>query len=155
MSTPTTTAVGTAMPDVALVAPDGSAATLHGVRAGGPAVVYFLRAAGCPVCVRHARGLAALVAQGRLTVPVVLVVPGAAGDAAELARRLRDAAGTRGVTVWASGTGHAAAGLGTFLTLQHSGTFLVGADGTVGYRRAATVPTQSYSERELLAALAG
>ncbi|MFF7475743.1 redoxin family protein [Streptomyces sp. NPDC008092] len=144
-------AVGTAMPDIDLVGPDGLATTLQQVRAGQRAVVYFLRAATCPVCVNHARTLTDLATTGDLgnNVRVVLVAPGEPLDAAELARRI----GNDTVGSWASGSGHEAAGLGSFLALQHSGTFLVNADGTVAYRRTATLPPNSFSRRELLKAL--
>lgn len=153
MSTPTSTtpAVGTAMPDIDLVGPDGRTATLHGLRSGHRAVVYFLRAATCPVCVRHANALTGLASSGQLgdDVRLVLVAPGDATEAAVLAPRVPAAPDG----VWASGAGHAAAGLGTFLSLQHSGTFAVETDGTVLHARTATLPPQSLSRRELLHAL--
>jgi len=155
VSTATVPAVGTTMPDVDLVGPDGATTTLHRARSGGPAVVYFLRAAGCPVCVRHARSLVELAGQGRLAdgVRVLLVAPGGPAEAAELARRVGAVGGGADVGVWASGEGHASAGLGSFLSLQHSGTFAVGADGDVRYRRTATLPPQSFSRGELLEVL--
>src|SRR5690349_1897117 len=82
--------------------------------------------------------LAGLAARGVLGVPALLVVPGTAQEAARLAARVPEASAADGVSAWASGTGHAEAGLGTFLTLQHSGTFLVDADGMIRYRRTAT-----------------
>jgi Redoxin len=144
--------VGTVMPDLALVDRDGAQTTLADVRAGRPAIVYFLRAASCPVCVRHARELAALADRDALgDRTVVLVVPGGAPEAAEVARRVPSSR----VASWASGEGHAAAGLGSFLTLQHSGTFALSATGAVVYRRTSLLPTGSFSGRDLLDALPG
>jgi len=160
MSTPTPTptealpALGTPMPDLALVGPDGAITTLHSVRGAERAVVYFLRAASCPACLHHAAALAGLAAEGRLgpEVRVLLVTPGSAAEAARVRRKVAGDA----VTVWASGEGgegHAAAGLGSFLRLQHSGTFVVAGDGTVVHRRTAALPPLSFSRAELLEVL--
>ncbi|MGW0768908.1 redoxin family protein [Streptomyces sp. NPDC002676] len=139
------------MPNIGLVGPNRSATTLEEVRAGRRTVVYFLRAATCAVCVKRARTLADLAASGELgtNVRVVLVAPGEASDAAKLTKRI----GGDAVSSWASGTGHEAAGLGAFLALQHGGTFLVNADGTIAYRRTAALPPNSFSRQELLSAL--
>ena len=150
MSAPTVPAAGTRMPDFPLVPPDGPPTTLAAQRGGSRAVVYFLRAAGCPVCLRHARTLARMAAEGELgaQVRVLLVAPGGAAEAAQLAGRVPDRDDR--VSVWASGEGHAAAGLGSFLGLQHSGTFAVDADGSVLHARTATLPPAAFSRRDLL-----
>lgn len=147
-----TPSVGAAMPDIALIGPDGRATTLHRVRGDRRAVVYFLRTATCPVCRRHARTLAAMAEAGELgpDVDVLLVAPGGADEATEVAARVP----SRAVTAWSSGTGHAAVGLGTFLSVRHSGTFAVDGDGTVLHERTAALPPQSFSRAELLHALA-
>lgn len=141
-------AVGEAMPPLPLVSPTGRRVTLDQVRDNAPAVVYFLRAATCPICLRHARMLTDLAAAGGLGsgVRVVLVAPGGAQEAAQLAARI----GSEAVTIWASGNGHAAAGLGTFLSMQHSGTFLVDRGGAVAYRRTAALPLNNFNKQELL-----
>ena len=59
------------------------------------------------------------------------------------------------VRVVASGDAHALIGLPKHLLLQHSGTFVVGADKAIQYSRTAAVPTGGYDEAELLAALSG
>ncbi len=142
--------VGTVMPDLVLRDAAGRATTLSVTRAGKAAVVLFLRAASCPVCLRHARTLAELAAQGNLgDRPVLLVAPGGSAEAAALAKRVPSPR----VTTWASGDAHASAGLGSFLTLQHSGTFALTAAGSVIYRRTSVMPTGSFSAKDLLAAL--
>jgi peroxiredoxin len=150
----TTTAVpdiGTVMPDLTLVSADGNRTSLHAVRGGRATVAYFLRAADCPICLKHARSLAELAEAGNLGgASVILIAPGGAPEAAAVAAKVPWAA----VTAWASGTGHAAAGLGTFLSIQHSGTFLVAADGTIRYRRTSAVPQMSLNRKELLEAVA-
>lgn len=152
---PTTTTlpdVGTAMPDLTLVSPGGDRTSLRAVRDNAPAVVYFLRASTCPICLRHARTLAQLAQAGDLgPAAVILIAPGGLDEAREVAAKVPSSA----VTAWASGTGHARAGMGTFLSVQHSGTFLIGADGTVRYRRTAALPLRSLDRAELLAAIPG
>lgn len=137
--------------DIAVESNDGTPSTLPAVRSGDPAVVYFLRSSTCPVCASHVRALLGLQASGELAGRrLLLVVPGGAQEAAHVATRHALADGT----VWASGTGHAEAGLGRFLALQHSGVLVLDPTGAVTYRRTAAVPTQSFDRRALLAALA-
>jgi peroxiredoxin len=138
------------MPELSLTDRAGVRSTLTAARGAGPAVVFFLRSASCPVCVRHARALVAMAERGELADhAVMLVVPGGAAEAGQLQRRLTSGR----ITAWASGEGHAAAGLGTFLSLQHSGTFVLSAAGAVVYRRTSLLPTGSFSAGELLKAL--
>lgn len=142
--------VGERLPDLRLVDASGVTATLHDVRAGRPAVVYFMRASTCPVCHRHLAVLVDLAEGGALGDSAVLVLtPGDTGDVAGVRRRAPSGA----VDVRATGEGHAEVGLGRFLALQHSGTFLLDAAGTVTYRRTAAVPLQSFDRSELLDAL--
>jgi hypothetical protein len=49
--------------------------------------------------------------------------------------------------------GLAAVGLGSFLRIQHSGTFVLAEDGTVVSSRTGTNPMTSFSRSEVLAAL--
>jgi peroxiredoxin len=150
-STATVPDIDTVMPDLALVSADGVAMNLHAVRGTRPAVTYFLRASDCPICLRHARALAELAESDRLGgASVILIAPGGADEAREVAAKVP----SRAVTALASGDGHAAAGMGTFLSVQHSGTFLISAEGTVRYRRTAAVPLRSLDRKELLAAIA-
>lgn len=143
--------VGSPMPDITLVGAHGETANLEQIRNGSRAVVYFLRTAGCPVCVAHARRLERLSSDGRLgeDVRVFLVAPGEAAAAAALARRVGGSASE----TWASGSAHSAAGLGSFLTIRHSGTFVVDVDGSIAYTRTAMLPTNGFKEKELLHAL--
>jgi peroxiredoxin len=139
------------MPDLALVSPDGDRTSLHAVRGNGTAVAYFLRASTCPICLKHARTMAGLAESGNLgSASVILIAPGDRDEARAVATRVSSPA----VTAWASGTGHAAAGLGVFLSVQHSGTFLIAADGTITYRRTTALPPASMNRTELLEAIA-
>lgn len=141
----------TRLPTIALTAPDGAATSLDDARAGGAALVYFMRASTCPVCHAHLRRITRLAEDGSLgDTAVVVVVPGEPADAA----LVRGRHPSPHLVVLASGDGHALVGLGRSFGLQHSGTFLVRADGTVAYRRTATVPVQSFVEKEVLERLA-
>jgi len=142
---------GSTMPDIGLTGPDGSAERLTSVIADSRAVVFFMRSSSCAICLAHAVALEKMAQKGELSgARAIVVTPGDSSDAAKVAARL--AAGA--ASVWASGTEHAAVGLGTFLAIQHSGTFVLAADGTVLAARAATIPTGSFSRDEVLAALA-
>ena len=139
--------VGTLMPDLRLVRPDASETSLHDVVGGVPALVYFMRTSTCPVCHGHLRALTRLAESGAFGgTRVVVVTPGGADEAAEVVRR----APSPDFVVVASSDGHAEVGLGVFLTLQHSGTFLLDSAGVVTYRRSAAVPLRSFDEREVL-----
>jgi peroxiredoxin len=143
-------AVDGAMPDIALQDANGRATTLSSIRGAAATVVYFLRSSSCPACIKHARILADLADADQLGGAVlVLITPGEAAEAAELASRVPSSKASK----WASGTAHTSAGLGKFLFLQHSGTFVINADGTVRYRRTATLPFLSMDRAELLGAL--
>jgi len=113
------------------------------------AVLFFMRAANCAICVRHVRSLAGM-GLGARGIAVVVVVPGTMADAA----RVRRVAGS-GLTV-VSSTGaeaHQAIGLTRTLLLQHSGTLLVDTGDTIRYRLDATLPTGSFDGPALLAAI--
>jgi hypothetical protein len=135
------------MPDIPFLADRGS--SLGEVVGDGRAVLYFMRSAACPICTAHARTLAGLAEAGALgDATVVLVTPGGAEDVATVRRRIPSPA----VQVWASGTGHADVGLGRFLLLQHSGTFVL--DGRrVRWRRTSANPAAGFSRQQLLDAL--
>ena len=138
-------AVGSIMPDIALTTADGSAQSLRDLTSGRRAVVFFMRAASCPVCNAHVAKIERLAIADAA---VVIVTPGTAADAASVSAKTS-------LTVLASGEhGHAEAGLTRFLGLQHSGTFVLDAEGRVIAARTATLPTGSFDEREVLAALA-
>jgi peroxiredoxin len=144
--------VGAVLPDASVVSAQGHASGLRSTVGSRPAAVFFMRASTCAVCVKHARTLAGmadeLAAHGT---SAVVVVPGGQPEAQAVARKVGTA-----VTVVASdpAAAHAAAGLDRTLFLQHSGTFLVDADGIVRYAKTATLPTGSFSADELRAAVA-
>ena len=138
-------AIGSLMPDLALEALDGVSTTLRAETAGSRSVVFFMRAATCQICLGHVASLERLA----LDAKAIVVVPGDAAAAASVARRVGS-----GVRVLASGDAHAAAGLGTFLTIQHSGTFVLDETSAVLAVRTATIPTGAFNAAEVVAALA-
>lgn len=137
-------AVGTIMPDIPVIDTTGRSSGLHELVAGRKALVYFMRAATCPVCNAHVQSI------GKLDVgdtAVVIVTPGAAAEATLVSTRTA-------LTVVASGeSGHAEVGLGRFLGLQHSGTFVLDANSRILLARTATVPTGSFAKNEVVALL--
>ena len=147
-----TPSVGTIMPDIPFNDENGGVVTLRELTDGRPALVFFMRAATCPVCNAHVRVIAGMVAAGELAgVSVVIVTPGDASDIATVAGKLQ--AGV--ATVVATGAqSRAAVGLTSFMTLRHSGTFVLDEGGRVLAQRTATIPTGSFSRDEVLAALA-
>ena len=150
---PTVTAVpntGETMPILPLIDPDGRQSTLGDAQEGRSAVVLFMRAANCPICVAHGRTMLRMQAAGEFgdAVPI-FVTPGDASDAAEARRRL----GADDAAVYASGSHHADVGLGRFLAIQHSGTFVVDAHGLVLDAVTSTLPTGAFSAERALAAL--
>ena len=137
-------ALGSIMPDIALTAADGSAKSLRDLTSGRRAVVFFMRASSCPICNAHVKKIERMATADAA---VVIVTPGTAADAASVSAKTS-------LQVLASGeNGHAEAGLTRFLGLQHSGTFVLDAEGRVIAARTATLPTGSFDEREVLAAL--
>jgi peroxiredoxin len=128
----------------------GRPVSVADLRRGSRAVVlFFMRAASCGICVRHARNLGALGLAGR-GVAAVVVVPGAVAEATRVRRAVGD-----GVEVVSSSDAqaHHAIGLARTLLIQHSGTVLVDADGYVRYRLGATLPLGSFDGPALLAAV--
>jgi peroxiredoxin len=142
---------GSTLPDIPLTAPDGFSSTLGVVRAGRPALVLFMRSSTCPVCQAHARDIVRLADAGELRgAAFILIAPGDADEA----RVARDRLGSHFAEVWASGDHHADIGLGRFLALQHSGSFVIDADGTILHGQSSTLPTGAFTRAVALAALA-
>jgi peroxiredoxin len=144
--------VGLSMPDFTMTAADGTTASFTAERGEVETVAYFLRSSTCAICLKHAQTLAELARTGRLgDRKLMLIVPGAADEAKTLTARVKSDV----ASMWASGMAHSAAGLGTFLSLQHSGTFVVDAGGTISYSKTATIPQRSFDEAALLSTLGG
>ncbi|GAA3218943.1 redoxin domain-containing protein [Dactylosporangium siamense] len=127
----------------------GAVVTTEDLRGGARGVaLFFMRAASCAICVRHARALAALRLTDRDVAPVV-VVPGGAAEAA----RVRRAAGDVRVVSSTGAEAHHAVGLTRTMLLQHSGTLLVDAAGEVRYRLATALPMGAFDAAALTAAV--
>jgi peroxiredoxin len=146
-----TPGIGTIFPDAEVVTAEGSRSTLRAEFQGPATVLYFMRSAHCPVCGTHVRALvreANASAYGEAR--VVIVVPGDADAAQHIVSKTGAA-----VTVLASSTAHAEAGLHVKTGLQQSGTFVLDANGMVRAARVATVPTGAFDHREVIEALRG
>lgn len=140
-------ALGDTLPNIPLVdAAGGTSRVMDGIGDHG-AVVFFMRTSTCPVCRAHVRELQRMSDAGLLRgASAIVITPGGAVEAAAVARRTT-------LRVFASGERHRDVGLGRFLALQHSGTFVVDASGRVLAQRASALPTSSFSRREILSAL--
>lgn len=140
--------VGQAFPDIPVIAADGTTSRLaEHLAEGSASVVFFMRSSDCPVCRGHLRTLRRMEDAGELRgAHVVVIVPGGADRAAAVQKATT-------FEVLASGDGHQAVGLGRFLALQHSGTFVLDAGRRVLTRRTSALPTSSFSAAEIRAAL--
>jgi hypothetical protein len=76
----------------------------------------------------------------------IVITPGGVDEATAVARRTS-------LEVFGSGDHHRDIGLGRFLTLQHSGTFVLDEAGRVLARRTNALPNASFSKREIIEAL--
>lgn len=143
------TKVGQRLPMVSVVDEAGRHVDIDTLRDGRAAVLFFMRAATCVMCLRHGRTLAAMADElSAAAVHPIIVVPGEAS-------RVRRLLGPRVQVVSSVDRGaHESVGLGRTLLMQHSGTLLVGADGMVRYSRLAALPTGSFDKAELVEALA-
>src|SRR5256885_2237328 len=109
-------AVGSRIADLPLLDTSGSTAALSELISGRPAVLFFMRAADCPVCLAHARALGQLIDSGTLDgVAVLVIAPGGAASA----RTARGRISSPSIEVRASDEHHSDVGLGKFLGLQH------------------------------------
>ncbi|WP_433212647.1 hypothetical protein ACQP00_00410 [Dactylosporangium sp. CS-047395] len=122
---------------------------IDGLRGDGKGLVlYFIRAANCPVCLRHVKSLdnLGLTARG---VAGAVVVPGGPAEAA----KVRRIAGGLAVVSSDGVAAHRAAGLNRTLVMQHSGTLLFDATGRETYRLTTTMPMGSFDAGALEAAI--
>lgn len=142
-------AVGALLPDLPVVDSAGAASTLvERTRGDRSTVVFFMRASNCPICRAHVRTLEAMAESGELGgARVVVVTPGGSAEAAAVAR-------SSTLDVVGSGDHHRDVGLGRFLTLQHSGTFVLDVSGRVLACRTSALPTASFSRKEIRETLA-
>jgi len=143
-------AVGSRLADLPLIDAEGRTSMLSEHISGRPAVLFFMRAADCPVCLAHTRALGQLIASGALDdVAVLVIAPGGAASARTARARISSPA----IDVRASGEHHSDVGLGKFLGLQHSGTFVLDASGLILNAQTSALPTASFSRARVLAAL--
>lgn len=143
-------AVGTVFPDLLLVDAHGAPSRLSEARDRHTAVVHFMRSASCAVCLNHAAVLDRMRESGQIPrVELVFIAPGGTQAAADVTRRLAG----RGITVRASDDAHPSLGLGRFLAMQHSGTFVLAADGSVLSAVSSVMPTASFSRAKTIEAL--
>lgn len=143
----------TAAPDLELVDSTGAAVRLRDYRGRSHVLLYFMRAATCPICARHVRDLAEHAGEyTALGAQILVVVPEGPPAARAWAARQRL---PFPVVTGADGSPHEAVGLvrAVFGTMQRSGTVLVDRAGLIRYTKTATMPTAGYDRPAVLRAL--
>jgi len=134
-------AVGERLPNSALTSSGGQQSTLHGEISAPITIVYFMRTANCPICNAHLRKLSTEARAGAyLDARILVIVPGDASDATKVEARHPDAP----LSIRASQTAHAEAGLFVKVGFQQSGTFVVDAAATIALSRVSTVPVGGF-----------
>ncbi len=148
--------VGSYIPSIDLVSPDGKPSTLAAQLTERGGIMYFMRTATCPVCNAHVKNLARLSSNNRLYgFKPIIVVPGTPKDANKVALRH----GTAHVSIWSSENGHETFGLHVKVgMIQQSGTWVVDGEGGILHTTTSTIPMQGLNHqavRETAAVLAG
>jgi peroxiredoxin len=145
--------VGQSAPELQLTTTTGAGIGLREYRDSSEVLIYFMRHAGCPMCNRHVKHLAAHAAEyAAQEVAVLVAVP----DDADTASRW---AATKGlpfpVVIGAGRTPHAGIGLARKMlgSIQQSGTVLIDRAGVIRYLDVATMPTGGYSHRAVTEAI--
>ena len=110
-------------------------------------VLYFMRAAVCPQCNRHARELEQLKAElSKNNLDTIIIVP----EDVETANKVKDRNNLTMSVMAGNGAAHALAGLDKKLLglIQQSGTVVIDKAGKVLYKRVATNPENSFNGKE-------
>jgi peroxiredoxin len=144
---------GSPAPQLVLEDTTGQTVRLADYRGRHAVLLYFMRSTSCPVCRRHVRDLAgnadALAARN---VRVLIAVPEDRATAAAWREKHRI---PFPVLTGRDGTPHDLVGLSraVFGALQRSGSVLVDSHGVVRHAHGATLPTASYDEEGITAAI--
>jgi peroxiredoxin len=116
-------------------------------------VLYFMRAASCAQCNRHARELDALLPElEKRKLGVIIIVP----EGLEAAAKVKARNHLTIPVMAGNGGAHALAGLDKKVLglIQESGTVVIDSKGNVLYKRVATNPENSYNGKEFQVYLA-
>jgi peroxiredoxin len=117
------------------------------------ALLYFMRSTSCPICNRHVRDLVAHRDEfDSNNIRVLIAVP--EDRTAGLAWQTEHGIPFP-VLVSSAGTPHESIGLTRklFGAMQQSGTILIDSDGIIRHAHSATLPTNSYDRKGILAAI--
>ncbi|OQS12816.1 peroxiredoxin [Nocardia donostiensis] len=144
---------GTLAPEMEFEDTDGQVRRLSDYRGVHSALLYFMRSTSCPICNRHVRDLVARRNEFDTdNIGVLIVVPEGrgAGSAWKTEHGIPFP-----VLVGSTGTPHESVGLTrkVFGTMQQSGTILVDSDGIIRHAHGATLPTNSYDKKGIIAAI--
>ncbi|MGV9821428.1 peroxiredoxin family protein [Nocardia xishanensis] len=119
------------------------------------ALLYFMRSTSCPICNRHVRDLVARRNEfDAAGIRVVIAIP--EDRVAGLAWKTEHGIPFP-VLVGSAGAPHESVGLTrkVFGSMQQSGSVLVDRDGIVRHAHGATLPTNSYDKKGIMAAIDG
>ncbi|MBF6164855.1 redoxin domain-containing protein [Streptomyces gardneri] len=146
-------ATGSPAPEMEFEATTGQTWRLSDYRGVHSALLYFMRSTSCPICNRHVRDLVAHRDEFDSTnICVLIAVP--EDRTAGLAWQTENGIPFP-VLASSAGTPHESIGLtrNFFGTMQQSGTILIDSDGIIRHTHSATLPTNSYDRKGILAAV--
>lgn len=111
-------------------------------------LLFFMRAANCPVCIQHVRQIEKLLPEltAKDTEAIVVVPEGVVE-----AQKLKNKYHLSMPVLAGDGLAHATVGLNKKLlgSIQQSGTLIVSATGDILYSKTATIPLESFSHKEV------
>ncbi|MGK3201243.1 peroxiredoxin family protein [Amycolatopsis sp. MEPSY49] len=115
----------------------------------GAVLLYFMRSTSCPICNRHVQDLVSTAAGVRVLIAVPEDREKAAAWKAKRGIPFPVLTGRRD-------SPHEMIGLSrkVFGSMQQSGSVLIDADGVIRHAHGATLPTNSYDKKGIIAAIA-
>ncbi|MEU2258271.1 peroxiredoxin family protein [Nocardia xishanensis] len=144
---------GSPAPELELEDTAGQAWRLADHRGAHGVLLYFMRSTSCPICNRHVRDLVARRNEfDAAGIRVLIAIP--EDRVAGLAWKTEHGVPFP-VLVGSAGTPHESVGLTrkVFGSMQQSGSILVDGDGIVRHAHGATLPTNSYDKKGIMAAI--
>ncbi|GAA3137325.1 peroxiredoxin family protein [Planomonospora alba] len=144
---------GSPAPDVVLEDTDGRAVRLSDHRGRHAVLVYFMRSTSCPVCNRHVQDL--VRHRDEFAADDLRVFVAVPEDRRTAAAWKAERGIPFPVLTGRHGTPHEMIGLSrkVFGSLQQSGSVLIDSQGVIRHAHGATMPTNAYHRKAILAAV--